>query len=116
MTLAIKTANLGVAPIFTKANAKHSLLNQPFLVHDVVDWSEQILRVTSASRHSENAICFLSVKVVGFLFSAAEIVIEAVLAGMSLLSKVYLVVHYVAVIIAALSVTLVELTPAAVYT
>ena len=110
MPFAIIASYLQVAAILAQAHRKHFLLDQPILVHHLVDWSEQVgTAILRLHRHAQDPICLLRVEQIGLLLHAAESVLEVIVARVILLTQVNLIPHNVAIIETALRVSLIKL-------
>lgn len=107
MTLAIISTNLNIASIFTKTKTKHSLLNKPSIVHYIIYWVKQTIRITT---HPKNTISLLCVEEMSFFFNTPKCKHKAILTLMIIFTKVDLISHHIAIIITSFRVPCIKFT------
>lgn len=108
MALSIISAYLDVASIFTQAKRKHLLLNDSFIIHNLINRLEMIW-TTWVSLHAQDAICQLRKEIIGFFLHTPKCVLELINAPVCTLSKVHRVPHYIAIIVGTFSISLIKL-------
>jgi len=106
------TANLEVSPILAKTHAKLASLNDLLLEHHVVDWLESVqILLGSLARQAKDAVCLLTVEVLGLCVDAAKCVLEHIDPEVEILSEIDAVFGDKTFIATALGIPLVEPTP-----
>jgi len=107
VALAVVPAQLRVATILSETQAERAFGDQAARVHNVVNRRVEV--GPAALHHTQNSVGRLRIEQVGLPLHTAERVHERVLVWISISPNIHRVLNYVAIIVGALRVPLVEL-------